>query len=76
MTRDRRDPPKSFLNGSIKLSSRAARPYSTVEKCKATVIVHPQFGDLLHREYLRNSDCGALGCEAATELNPEAEWLR
>lgn len=45
----------------------------TVEKFKAKVIVHPHFGDLLHRDYLRVPVGVRLGVTDRTEISPEVE---
>ncbi len=45
----------------------------TVEKFKAKVIVHPHFGDLLHRDYLRVPVGVRFGLSDRTEISPEVE---
>jgi hypothetical protein len=45
----------------------------TIEKFKAKVIVHPHFGDLLHRTYLRVPVGVRLGINDRTEVNAEVE---
>lgn len=45
----------------------------TVEKFKAKVIVHPHFGDLLHRDYLRIPVGVRFGITDQTEISPEVE---
>jgi hypothetical protein len=45
----------------------------TVEKFKARVIVHPHFGDLLHRDYLRIPVGVRMGIAEHTEVSSELE---
>lgn len=45
----------------------------TVEKFKAKLILHPHFGDLLHRDYLRIPLGVRLGIGNRTEVNGEVE---
>lgn len=45
----------------------------TVEKFKARLIVHPHFGDLLHRDYLRVPVGVRMGVSDQTEVSAEVE---
>lgn len=45
----------------------------TIEKFKTKLIVHPHFGDLLHRGYLRVPVGVRIGLNDRTEVNAEAE---
>lgn len=45
----------------------------TIEKFKTKLIVHPHFGDLLHRGYLRVPVGIRMGLNDRTEMNAEAE---
>ena len=45
----------------------------TVDKFKVKLIVHPHFGDLLHRDYLRVPIGVRVGVSDRTEINAEVE---